>query len=831
MSQETTIREILINTPFFIGGSNNSCESLNPYIKNISIGALDWQIRFYNVLKNYQLWKSKNINNLYQLLNTDYNDFLILRNCGVTTIKKAQEEIIKFLLTHKIVLESNIEQPEILELKNNIPANNYTFSIEKKEFDDFLKIYPFSRRLGSLPTSLKKYLDVPLNKFEFPIRFNQVLTKFKDISTLSDLLSLDPDFFSDVKNLGRKTFNDVYNIIDEKIKNFETSNEHIDVKDIVVVINNVLDKLSERELTILNMRWGKENETSLEKIGSQLNLTRERIRQIIERVIKKINIRVESHADLYRKNFLEWLIKNPKPITDQIFKETKEVVKYKSKLYLGVLSELFQEAPFHGFIPISFESYISRQIERDRDWAKIHNILENLGIGHLEVNTQKLVEHFNFHKLKPIQQLRGLKMLLGLKKYFFYKEGNSHFLLKRGGIKDLTYKILNYCETPMNIEEILEIIRKYYYSGTMYESYSSVIGNIKLDERIIQYNRYEFGTEKHLAYQKKEWIYICNLAKNFLKKAKRQCYITEILEALYDSFPNIKSKYELVHILRTDNEINDLGFFNFSLISSGQGERVKVCDLIKDLYEKNTSVKHFHEIREELKKNRFIHDQGMSALLKSQKYLKNYTGGFYGLKRLDRENEIELIEREKFVENLINHFFPYTDINNVISYFGDEIMQQRLTTSIANSEKLQIYTLDTELQLILNKSWSTVKIIKCLLANIKEDVYEEQLEWMLKDLGINNYAAEIMRIKKDERIVYKDGKYKLIKLDADTKEINLLLGQCYDFIFDTTESITIKELFDLISSENERININQFEYYLKEDERFLITETKLVLIK
>ncbi|MFZ0456656.1 MAG: sigma-70 family RNA polymerase sigma factor [Ignavibacteriaceae bacterium] len=55
-------------------------------------------------------------------------------------------------------------------------------------------------------------------------------------------------------------------------------------------IENILSILSEREIKVLMMSFGigKENKLTLEEIGNNFNLTRERIRQIREKALRKI---------------------------------------------------------------------------------------------------------------------------------------------------------------------------------------------------------------------------------------------------------------------------------------------------------------------------------------------------------------------------------------------------------------------------------------------------------------------------------------------------------------------------------------------------------------
>ena len=62
-------------------------------------------------------------------------------------------------------------------------------------------------------------------------------------------------------------------------------------EDLKAQIDDVLDQLNEREKAVIRMRFGlldDESDRTLEEIGKELNVTRERVRQIESSAIKKL---------------------------------------------------------------------------------------------------------------------------------------------------------------------------------------------------------------------------------------------------------------------------------------------------------------------------------------------------------------------------------------------------------------------------------------------------------------------------------------------------------------------------------------------------------------
>ncbi|WP_417903996.1 RNA polymerase sigma factor RpoD [Campylobacter sp. LH-2024] len=81
--------------------------------------------------------------------------------------------------------------------------------------------------------------------------------------------------------------------------------DHILKDDLKEQIDEVLDQLNEREKTVIRMRFGlmeDESDRTLEEIGKELNVTRERVRQIESSAIKKL-----KHPKVGRKlkNYIE----------------------------------------------------------------------------------------------------------------------------------------------------------------------------------------------------------------------------------------------------------------------------------------------------------------------------------------------------------------------------------------------------------------------------------------------------------------------------------------------------------------------------------------------
>jgi RNA polymerase primary sigma factor len=123
----------------------------------------------------------------------------------------------------------------------------------------------------------------------------------KEVEYLLDLdidaISLDKELIHNNSDFGNATYNDV---IGDKKSEFED--------DILQTVynNEVLEcvnKLNKRQKTIIMLRYGFKNGIfyTLEQVGNILNLSRERIRQLEEKALKKLRICIEERRNECKK--------------------------------------------------------------------------------------------------------------------------------------------------------------------------------------------------------------------------------------------------------------------------------------------------------------------------------------------------------------------------------------------------------------------------------------------------------------------------------------------------------------------------------------------------
>jgi len=158
---------------------------------------------------------------------------------------------------------------------------------------NYSRIYHIPQKLSDMITLMKKKEAELKNKLgREPTR--EEIAKSMEISPeeLDDLMILEEENIS----LSDKYYDNETEIGDKIKDNISLSVEDENIRSsIQEQIRRVIDQLDEKEARVLKLRFGLENDRphTLQEIGNEMNLSRERIRQIEQKAMRKL---ARSHA-------------------------------------------------------------------------------------------------------------------------------------------------------------------------------------------------------------------------------------------------------------------------------------------------------------------------------------------------------------------------------------------------------------------------------------------------------------------------------------------------------------------------------------------------------
>lgn len=282
-------RELIRKARFFTGMSGVEIRSATLSITPMETIFEKFSIRFVNVLK-----RAPQIKSLENLINTNYKDLLRLRNCGVKSISDAQRvlESLKLLDDDGAI---EVASPDTSTPDFLVSAD---LALQESHKYPLLQGTAYQRLT---PTESQAMMD--LSQLEFPVRFETFLKKERRILKLKDLLKISIDDLRTKPNIGKTTIKEVQDVVidfllDENRKHFiptlsveplRDENVFRTLDELIVFKMNAIST-SERNAKILlhRYRYRATTRLTLEEIGTELSLTRERVRQIIDRGEKKI---------------------------------------------------------------------------------------------------------------------------------------------------------------------------------------------------------------------------------------------------------------------------------------------------------------------------------------------------------------------------------------------------------------------------------------------------------------------------------------------------------------------------------------------------------------
>ncbi len=833
---DTKVKNEILNSPFFAGKFHRQEINLPPPLKKIALTQLNFSVRFMNVLMK------TSISDLEELINTNYEQIKSLRNCGIKSIQDAQKKVLDFL-------QEYFPENEVQQKKSQLRVSK-PIEIRKKVLRSPFFAGEFYGYKINLPASLKGIL---LEQLNFSVRFMNIL-RIASICDLEELLNTSYEQIRKLRNCGAKSIEDARIKILDFIQEYSSKNRNALYKDfqrekdygkkrivtksshlnnpkyIIENIEKQLNTINQRNQRIFELRFGKSK--SLEEIGAEFGITRERVRQIIEKEISRISNFIAPNRRAHQEYFLKEILNTGKPIScEQLEVSPLIKITYSQKmLYLGLLATLFPNVPFEGYLSLNINKVVKKnKQQKETDFYKIYATLLKMNVPFNTISWNVLFRLLKTSKIE--EKLFVLKMIFNMEQFDVVSINGNFTLIKKGPLQEIALSILESSRIPLHVKEILRIGKKYYGVVGKYNSISSVIGNLKNNQNLYEVDKYVFGLKKHFSYSSQAWGEINKKAKQIIKSIGRQAYVAEIYEPLKKYFPKLRSKYELVHILRRDEEIEDLGFFYFSLKTMGLTKRIKVKDAILKLFLERGHPLHFSEVYKEIYQKRYIRIEGLNLILKKLRFLKYYGGGFYGLIKEEQVNINYLANNELYLSKIISlEFYPNTSFMRLLTIFGNDEIRPFVMNTITSSDKLFLYEYPEVEPFVVLKDWAIVRIVKCILYNVKRQVYLEELKWMLSDIGILIDESSYYKIKNDNHIKIDNNKLSYLNINVKEKDIEEILDICYELLRELKTPKLIDEICEYINNEYIEISKDELLYLLKSDDRFVIINKQMVIV-
>ncbi len=691
------------------------------------------------------------------------------------------------------------------------------------------------------------YSDYPVLEIHSSPLLKKFINQF-EIARLEDIKKLDEINFSELENWEKLCLLELRTLHTDG-EAFSTNSNAKGELNFIRWIDDFIEKYCIEEWKkYLILKWNDDN-VHLSDVAKIVGVTRERVRQIIRGKIKYLFGLFYVYDNNYTAKYFLDIIKNTlKPIKLKDIKKTSYKPKYNESYYLGFLNNIFPKVPFWGYNAKTFHNY-KNTIEEIYSLAEIPNKLE-------------LME---FLSEKNIQEKLDVFTVMFISKYYIGRDGKIKndnrtidFAFKDEKIfinkthVSLSSSLLSILETkdkPLSLDEICKILKQsdFYNKKVNKESVYNTLNRI---DEIVTIDWHIWGLRRHISYQKQDWPRIQKVCINFLEKIGHQSGAGFIFKEARKNFPLLRSKYELVHIIRHSKGIIDLGFFNFGLTKWDINERVKIADVIKEIFNNDPSPKSKNFILENIRKIRTVRREGFSGIMR-QLDISKYPPGYFGLKNRHKKNLYDLYKDLNYIEKHIKSLETDTSIESIAKYFAIDD-NEKIVDKIDAIDSLKIIKDPFSEKLFVLKTltsgeWSLyhkVKpIIRIILFNCTKPLTIEEIKYFFMGSPSKDREKWYRQHQKLEKVIIKiikgDKNFDILPngsiLFTGYKETNIelieLRNEVIDYIISINEKIHIIELYDLFSSFSDLLNSSaELGYLLNSDDRIEIEENMVKLV-
>ena len=385
----------------------------------------------------------------------------------------------------------------------------------------------------SIPQHAQGWL---LSSLPISVRLAGVLERMER-RLLGDLHGLSFREIRKVKNCGRGTIAELKTLI-SRIQSGEfdsavSEGRELDLAYLVLSLNEGIGKLNLREREMLLLRLGglENKPLTLEELGATYGLTRERIRQIVSKVIPQLQKSSGPLVNRLLKALAERCLAAVCPLTPELFTHwlgaEASVCRFTIPFYVRLMVEMLPEIPAwpEGQKRSANISERSRQIIRNlRELLRGNTVPTPLPEAY-----RKLMEVGNPSRLQVGEFLEALQRGSSLKVEFITPEQPVMRVAKLRTLEWVSM-VLSQSDYPLTPEEIIERAR--HLLGDDFDPITAFsLGNIlKPEDGFYLLDRRAFGLRKHFRLPSHLWGKIRSDFYLLLREEDRPISTSEVIE-------------------------------------------------------------------------------------------------------------------------------------------------------------------------------------------------------------------------------------------------------------------------------------------------------------
>jgi DNA-directed RNA polymerase alpha subunit len=493
-----------------------------------------------------------------------------------------------------------------------------------------------------------------------------------------------------------------------------------------MLIDNYIGKQKENVKIILEQKFS-DKDVTLEGIGKQNNITRERVRQIIKKSVNNF-LRVNTHfvakAEQY---YIDNIFSTYKPINSKellikIIDDGIYEFKYSDEFYIRFLKYLLP-----GILFSHNEEILNPNISGIE--KKIESQIDNYMKQRVPVIIPKNYLKTFLQKELKMDSYLCLKVII-LSNKISFKVENSMVLIHSLSIPfyfaaEAIFKSAGY---PLTIQEFKKRLHKYFSKFRNLNDENTIrpklIGNPKI---------FRLDNNLYCDYEQLEWTLpdLSRLLDSCYEKMKEKNIPTAIYDLTYLlsnttitlPFELSNNNYILDAAISTDKRFVKLGRLTYGLKEWGTYTLDTLSNLAFQIIKNNKRPKPFADIYKETLKKRSVLEISLNTVLNSDNRFIRYSTNWWGLKLNHNKNLLYLLENIKFLDYFVFKLKPETRLVEVLNNFDENnsININDLREALEKVSNIVVYNHDNH-ERVFHKKWKTSKIVSHIIKKFNSDI-------------------------------------------------------------------------------------------------------------
>lgn len=683
-----------------------------------SVDELALSVRGYNCLR------AANIRTVRQLVRQSEKELLSNRNLGLTTLYEIKE------LLHSMNLQLGCEPNG----RDSALVERSSGTVSGSELSN-----DTSRSLIIVPQSVRGW---SISLMPISARLSGVLERM-GVQLLGDLQGMSFAQVAKAKNCGRTTLAELRVFVRSlQVGEFDIANasvEGVAAAYTIRLVDETIGKLPSRTREILLLRFGGkgEDQMTLEEIGRKYDLTRERVRQIVDTTIKQMHKSGRlAFGDLLKK-IAEKCITAVCPLTPALLTQWVSVdagtSSYPMSFYIRLFNELLPEIP--GWPEHQKPAgTVGRSAEIVRSLREL--MREDIRARPLQEAFEKLRADIMFSGMKADEFLDALRRDDSLTVEFAHPD-RPEVRPSKLRTREWVRHVLSQADCPLTPEEIIRQGCELLGDRISPPSPFTLANVLRPENGFYWLDRHAVGLRQHFRLQLSMWDKVRSDFAQLLKDENRPISTSEICNEERFNWTRLANAYEIAQVLREDHRFVDLGRFLFGLTTWGIDERAHVNDLIPKVLNRIGHPMTAAEVSKELMRFRSVTATSMSAFLQKSGDIRDYGFGYYGLKMWGDDATSFLVSEAPFVNRIIARSAPpftFGALCKMLDITADSRLADRLWRTIQYLPKVRV---DSETQtagtLLSHKSWSLERALYTVLGRADQPLPAYEIQWKLNE--------------------------------------------------------------------------------------------------